>query len=481
MNYRLIIRLISNMLKAEAVFMIIPLAVSVLYGGDDRNAFALSTLILLTVGVLLSFVRPEEKNFKIRDAFAAAALSWLAFSFFGALPFYFSGLFDGYIDCFFESVSGFTTTGATVLADVESMPRGIIFWRSFSHWIGGMGVIVFMMAVLPSTNASAINLMKAETPGPSVDRLAPKMRETAGIMYLIYLSMTVILIVILVFTGLPFYDAVIHGLSVAGTGGFSNMNASAGAYGNIPAEIIIMIFMLLFGVNFNLYFLAFKNFKQVFKDEELKFYASIVTLSASVITLNITKIYGSLWQALRYSSFHVSSIITTTGFFTVDYDMWPVLSRIVLLLLMITGACAGSTGGGIKLVRFLIIFKAIKTEIGRAIHPQSVKVVTLNGKRVDNDTVSKVGMYFFIYFAIFIASILVISLEGKDMVTNATATVSALSNVGLGLELVGPTSSYADFNGLSKITLIFCMLAGRLEFFPLLILFKSSLWTRKTA
>lgn len=479
MNYKLIFRLIGNMMKIVAAFMIFPLIVSFVYGGDDKTAFIWTMLLLIAVGIPLSLLKPADKRFKPRDAFAAAAFSWILLSLFGALPFYFSGYFQTFTDCLFESVSGFTTTGATILANVESLPKGIVFWRSFSHWIGGMGVLVFMLAAMPSSNASSINLLRAESTGLSPDRFVPKLRETARVMYLIYFALTVLLIISLLFAGLPVFDSLVHAFSTAGTGGFSSLNAGVGAYGNVAAEIIITAFTFLFGINFALYFYFIKgNFKQVFRDEELRVYGMVVVAAIIIITANIISIYGSVSEALRHSSFQVVTIISTTGFATADFNVWPVLSRVILLLLMLTGCCAGSTGGGIKLVRFLLLFKGSIIEIKKAVHPKSVKAVALNGQKVDNNVITKTALFFFIYFSVFIISAAIISLDGKDIVSTFTSVIATLSNIGPGLGIVGPIGNYAEFSALSKMVLSFCMIAGRLEFLPILLLLNPSAWRK---
>lgn len=480
MNYKLILKLIGNMIKIEAILMIFPFIVSLIYKGDDRIAFLFTIILLAVIGCVLSFLKPKNKKFETKDAFAAAAISWLIFSIFGALPFYFSGYFNSFVDCVFESVSGFTTTGSSILTEIEHLPRGIVFWRSFSHLIGGMGVLVFMLAVMPS-NASSINLLKAESTGLAPDRIVPKLRETARIMYLIYFAMTVLLIILLIIAGLPLYDSLVHAFSVAGTGGFSNMNASVGAYGNITAEVIMSIFMFLFGISFTLYFYLIKrSFKQFFKDEELRFYFGIVLAAIIMITINITRMYGSVFEALRHSTFQVSTIISTTGFSTTNFNNWPVLSQIIIVLLMFTGCCAGSTGGGIKLIRILLLFKAVKIELNKIVHTKSVKVLMINNKKVDNGDIIKTALFFFIYISIFFISVILISIEGKDFLSNVTAVISSLSNIGPGLGIVGPVGNYSSYTSFSKIVLSFCMIAGRLEFIPVLILFKPSVWKVKT-
>jgi len=479
MNYSLIFKLIGNVLRIEALFMLFPLAVSLIYDGNDYMAFIWSILILAVVGTTLALLKPRDKNFRARDAFVVAGFSWILISLFGALPFYFSGYFNSFTDCAFESISGFTTTGSTILPNVEVLPKGILFWRSFSHWIGGMGVLTFVMAIIPSVNASSVNLLRAESTGPSPDKIVPKIRETARIMYMIYLAMTVILIVLLKIAGLSFFDSLINAFSTAGTGGFSNMNASIGAYNNLAVEIIISVFMFLFGISFSLYFfLLGRKYLKFIKDLELKVYFGIVIASILIIAVNISGLYGGISQALRHSSFQVSSIISTTGFSTADFNLWPALSKSILVLLMLTGCCAGSTGGGIKLIRFILLAKAVNVEISKIFHPGTVKAVSVNGKKVSSEIVLKTSLFFFIYFAFFLVSVLLVSIEGKDMVSNATAVIASLSNIGPGLGIVGPTGNYAAFSAFSKIVLSFCMIAGRLEFFPLLVLFTPSVWKR---
>lgn len=480
MNYRLIFKLIGNVLRIEALFMLFPLVVSFVYGSGEHAAFLWSILILLAVGTILGAFNPKDKNIRTRDAFIVAGFSWILLSLFGAFPYFFSGYFDSIVDCIFESVSGFTTTGSSILPDVEAMPEGILFWRSFSHWIGGMGVLMLIMAIMPSINASSVNLLRAESTGPSPDKIVPKIHETAKIMYLIYLAMTVLLVILLKISGLSYFDSLVNAFSVAGTGGFSNMNASIGAYNNIAAEIIITVFMFLFGINFSLIFLLIgKKYIKVIKDIELKVYFGVVTAATLIIAINIYGIYGGIWEALRYSSFQVSSIISTTGFATADFNLWPTLSKTILVFLMVTGCCAGSTGGGIKLIRFIILVKSAKVELDKIFHPGSVKAVSVNGKIVGTDIVLKTALFFFIYFAVFFASVLLVSIDGNDIVASATAVIASLSNIGPGLGVVGPEGSYALFSPLSKIVLSFCMIAGRLEFFPLFVLFVPSVWRRE--
>lgn len=480
MNYRLIFKLIGNVLRIEALFMLFPLLVSFIYGGGDHPAFLWSILISAAVGTILAKLNPKDKNFRAKDAFVVAGFSWIFLSLFGALPFYFSGYFNSFVDCVFESISGFTTTGSSILTNVEVLPKGILFWRSFSHWIGGMGILMFMIAVMPSINASSVNLLRAESTGLAPDKIVPRIQETAKIMYMIYFAMTVILVVFLKIAGLPIFDSMLNAFSVAGTGGFSNMNASIGGYNNIAAEIIMTVFMFLFGISFLLYFaLLGRKFEKFIKDTELKIYFGVVIVSILIITINISGLYNGIWEALRHSSFQVSSIISTTGFATTDFNLWPTLSKSILVFLMFTGCCAGSTGGGMKLIRFIILFKAAKVELDKIFHPGSVKAVSINGKKISNDIVFKTSLFFFIYFAIFFVSLLLISIDNKDIVSSATAVIASLSNVGPGLGTVGPTGNYAAFSSFSKIVFSFCMIAGRLEFFPVLVLFTPHVWKRR--
>jgi len=481
MNYRLIFKLIGNVLRIEALLMVIPLAVSFIYGGGDHKAFLLTMFLAVAVGTLLTMLKPKDKTFREKEALTATALTWVAMSVFGALPFFFSGYFDSIADCIFESVSGFTTTGSTILANIEIVPKGILFWRSFTHWIGGMGVLVFVLAVIPSMNASSVNLLRAESTGPTPDKkIVPKIRESARIMYLIYLGMTFILIALLKIAGLPLYDSFVNAFATAGTGGFSVMNASFGAYNNVAAEIITTIFMFLFGVSFSLYFLLLgRKFKKFFKDEELRMFFFIVAAAMILIAFNISGLYGGFAAALRHSSFQVSSVISTTGFATTNFDLWPTFSKVILVLLMVTGCCAGSTGGGIKLIRILLLIKAARIGFGKILHPGSVKSVLNNGKKISNDIISKAALLFFIYFAVLFLALLLISIEGKDLVTSTSAVITALSNVGPGLGLVGPAGNFESFTSFSKIILSFCMIAGRLEFLPVLILFNPTVWKKR--
>ncbi len=480
MNFRLILKNLGIVLVTEAACMLLPLMVSVIYGQYDVKAFAISILITLSFGFCLYRIKPVQKNFYSRDGFALVAVSWFLVSLFGALPFILSGAIPSFIDALFETVSGFTTTGSTILKEIEGLPRGILFWRSFTHWMGGMGVLVLMLAVLPKAGASTVHIMQAESPGPTVSKLVPKIGQTAKILYGIYIILTIVQVILLVICGMPLYDAFIHAFGTAGTGGFSSKNLSVGAYNNVYAEVIITVSMFIFGTNFALYYQALKgNIKSIFRDEEFRFYLGTVLISTLLIAFNtVGSVFGTLWEALRHSSFQVSSIITTTGYATVDYNLWPSFSKAILVLLMFIGACAGSTGGGIKCLRIVILFKTIKREIIRIIHPKSVYSVKLGGRIVEEQTLSGIMSFFFLYMTIFVASILLILIDGKDLVSSFTAVAATLGNIGPGLEVVGPMGNFSDFTWFSKVVFCFDMLAGRLEILPVLLLFTPNFWKR---
>ena len=478
-NYKLILRLIGNVLAMEAICMLPPVVVSIIYGGEDLPAFLISIAVIAAAAVPLMRMKPVDKRFRNVEGFVAAALSWLALSVAGALPFMLCGHFASIADCLFESISGFTTTGVTTLGSATALPRGIMFWMSITHWLGGMGVLVFVLAILPSTGASAVNLLRAEGSGPSPGKIVPRIRKTAEILYMIYIVLTLVQIPLLCLAGLPLYDAMIHAFGTAGTGGFSNMRASVGAYDNAAAEAIITVFMLLFGINFTLYFhLIRKEAKLFAKDAELRFYLCVVALSIVFIMLNIRPLYAGWGAAFRDSSFQVASFATSTGYFTTDFNLWPSASKAVLVMLMIVGASAGSTSGGIKMIRVVTIVKAIRMELSKVVHPRLVKTLRVNDKVVEDDMLLKSCLFVLAYLLIAIASVILISFDGKDLVTNVTAVIGALSNVGVGLGEIGPQSTYAVFSPFSRMVLSFCMLAGRLEIYPVLILFVPSIWRR---
>lgn len=480
MNFRLILKNLGIVMMIGAAAMLPSLIVSVIYAQNDMIAFLITIFLMVALGYCMFRIPVRNKNIYTRDGFAIASMAWILISFFGALPFFLSGCIPSFVDAFFESVSGFTTTGSSILREVESLPKGILFWRSFTNWIGGMGVLVMMLAVLPAAGASTVQIMKAESPGPDPGKLVPKIGQSAKILYIMYTVLTAFLIIFLLIGGMPLYDTLIHAFSTAGTGGFSNRNLSVGAFDNVYFEIVIAVFMLIFGVNFSLYYHAIKgDIKNLFKDEELRFYLFTIIGSILFMTWNIYgSVFDNIWVSLRHSFFQTSSVITTTGFSSTDFDLWPAFSKTILVMLMFMGASAGSTAGGIKCIRFVLLFKTIKQEIGKIIHPRSVYTVKYGGKTVDSGILSGIMSYFFVYAVVFSGALLIISLDRFDPVTNFTAVTAAMNNIGPGFGIVGPMGSFADFSDISKIVLSFSMLFGRLEIYPMLVLFTPMFWKR---
>lgn len=479
MNYRLALKVIGNVLKYETILLFIPLAVALCYG-ESPYPFLITILISSMISLFLIKLKGGKNDMYAKEGAITVGVAWIVISLIGSLPFYISGSIPSFVDAFFETVSGFTTTGATLLTEVEHLPKGILFWRSFTHWIGGMGVLIFMLALIPSLSSNTIHLLRAEAPGPEPGKIVPKIRETAKILYIIYFVLTLIQTILLMAAGLSFYDAVIHALGTAGTGGFSNMNSSVASFNNPAVEWIITIFMIIFGVNFSLYYQIIRgNIKNVLRNEELRYYLLIIVFSIAVITMNIYSISGNnLSKAIRDSSFQVASIVTSTGFATADFNLWPTVSKMLIVFLMLIGAMAGSTGGGIKTIRIVIILKAIKREINKILHPKQIKSVKIDGKTVKEETISGVFLFIAAYIIIAVIAMFIISFDGFDMITTSTSVITALSNIGPGLEVVGPTGNFSAFSGLSKIVLSFCMLAGRLEIYPMLVLFSPSIWKK---
>lgn len=480
MNYKIVLKIIGNVLVYEALLLLLPFAIALTYSGEDANSFLITIAITLIVALVLRNIKIKDKSMYAKEGFLTVGLAWIAIAAFGALPFVISGSIPSYIDAFFETVSGFTTTGATILTEVESLPKGILFWRSLTHWIGGMGFLIFVLALVPTIGSNSIHLLKAESPGPNPGKIVPKIRETAKILYIIYLVLTIIQTILLILSGLSVYDSVIHALGTAGTGGFSNMNLSVGAFNNPAAEWIITIFMIIFGVNFSLYFQLIKgNIKGFFKNEELKYYLLIVLVSIVFIAINIIDFNnGNIGLSIRQSSFQVASIISTTGYATTDFNLWPSLSKTIIMILMIVGAMAGSTAGGIKTIRLVIMLKAVRRGIDKILHPKRIQSVKIDGKVVDEETISGVLLFIAAYSVIYLIALFIVSFNGFDLVTNITSVLTAISNVGPGLEMVGPMGNFSNFSKLSKIVLSFCMLAGRLEIYPMLIMFSKSIWKR---
>ena len=481
MNYKMVVFVLGRIFLIEAVLMLFPMGCAAIYGEwNIILAFLWPALILLALGLVTSLRTPKNTKIYARDGLAIVALVWVLMSVFGALPFVISGEIPSFVDALFETVSGFTTTGSTILTDVEALSHGTLFWRSFSHWIGGMGVLVFAMAVLPMTDGRAMHLMRAEVPGPTVGKISSKLSDSAKILYAIYFAMTLIEVILLCAGGMPLFDSLIHSFGTAGTGGFSNKGLSVGAYNNPYFEIVIGVFMLLFGINFNLYyFLVLRRFRDAFCSEEMLTYLGIVGFSTVTITLNILHLYDNVGTALRTAFFQVSSIITTTGYASADFNLWPTYSRIVICILMFFGACAGSTAGGLKISRVVIFLKAAKQDLNKMLHTHAVTTVRFEGKPLDEKVLRGVHNYFNIYMLLLTLSVLLLSLDGFDIVSTFTAVVTCFNNVGPGLEMVGPMGSFADFSAPAKLLLSFDMLAGRLELYPMLALFSPRLWRKR--
>ncbi|MDE6016815.1 MAG: TrkH family potassium uptake protein [Acetatifactor sp.] len=479
MNYSIIRYVLGTVLKFESLFLLLPVFVGIFYGEKSTTAFLIVAFLCLALGVLLSFRKPKSYVFYALEGFVSVSLSWVLLSFFGALPFWMCGEIPSFTDAMFEAVSGFTTTGASILSDVEALSRCCLFWRSFTHWIGGMGVLVFVLAVFPMRGGQTMFLMKAESPGPSVEKLVPRVRTTATILYAVYTIMTIVEIILLAVTGMSFFDAVTISLGTAGTGGFGVVNDSAGSYAP-HLQVIITVFMILFGVNFNIYYLLLrKKVKAALQSEELRIYLGIIVASGLLIAWNIRKIFPDPLDALRHAFFQVGSIITTTGYSTVDFDLWPQFSTTILVMLMFVGACAGSTGGGIKVSRIAIMFKSMLKELFLIHHPHGVRKVKLDGRTVEAETRRSIYVFVVSYVLIYAISLLGISLDNFDFTTNFTAVAATINNIGPGLSMVGPTSNFGLFSDLSKYILMFDMLAGRLELLPMMVLIAPMTWRRR--
>lgn len=481
MNIAMICRILGLALGVEAAFMTPPFIIALVRGEHSAAvAFAAAITAILVCAVLLRRVKARRQKYYAGEGFVTVGLSWVLLSVFGALPLCLSGSVPSFVDAFFETVSGFTTTGASILRDVEALSQSMLFWRSFTHWVGGMGVLVFAMAVLPMTDGRAMHLMRAEVPGPSVGKISSKLRDTAKILYAIYFAMTVIEVLLLCLGGLPLFDALITSFGTAGTGGFSNRGLSIGAYDSAYVEMVTAVFMLLFGVNFNLYYLLLmRHFREALGSEELLAYLGVVGISTLAIAGNIYHLYQNVGQSLRYAFFQVASIITTTGFATTDFNLWPTFSKAILVLLMFFGACAGSTGGGLKISRIIIMCKAARQDMMRVLHPHAVTSVRFEGKPLERKTVSGVHIYMNLYLLICVLSMLIVAFDQFDLITTFTAVASCLNNIGPGLEIVGPMGNFADFSVPAKLLLTFDMLVGRLEIFPMLVLLAPTTWLKR--
>lgn len=480
MNKSMIRYVIGWVLNVSGVFMLLPIIVAVIYQESAGLAFMQTMVVCLAGGISLTRKRPKNHNFYAKDGFVSVSLSWLVLSIVGSLPFLFSGEIPHLADAFFEIVSGYTTTGSSILTDIDSLSKCIVFWRSFTHWVGGMGVLVFILAIIPATGGSNMHLMRAESPGPNVGKLVPRLRSTATILYAIYAAMTLVMIFLLLVGGMPLFDAITISLGTAGTGGFSPSNAGVTAYPSYYLQNVITLFMILFGVNFNVYYLLMiRKVKDAFACEEAKWYFIIIGITIIMVAGNL---YGSgvfgLVDAFHHGAFQVATIITTTGYASANFDLWPQLSRTVLIILMFIGACAGSTAGGIKVSRIVMLVKSAGKEVMHLLHPRTIKVLKFEGRRIEKDTMHSMTMFFFVYWIVFAIASLIISLDNFDMTTNFTAVATTINNVGPGLGLIGPMGNFSMFSDLSKYTLAFTMLFGRLEIFPMLLLFMPSTWRK---
>ncbi len=479
MNKRMINYILGKMLGVEAALMLIPAIVGLIYQEASVKYFFLTMVILGLIFFLAGRKKPENTTIYAKEGLVIVSMAWILWSVFGAVPYYVSGYIPNFLDAFFESVSGFTTTGSTILVNIEALPKCMHFWRNFTQWIGGMGVLVFVMVLTTLDKKNSMHLMRAEVPGPEKDKLLPKMKSTAQILYAMYFALTVILVILLKMGGMNLFDSFIHAFGTAGTGGFSNYTLSVGYFNSAYIEWILTIFMILFGINFNLYFfLLMKEWKLFYKNEELKIYFGIFVTATALISVNIYEYFGNLGDVIRHAAFQVAAMITSTGYVTTDYNLWPMFSKNILLALMICGACASSTGGGVKVSRVMIVVKSIKKEIKQMLHPKSVNVVRVNGKKVGNDTIHSVYIYFLSYIVIVVGSVLIVSLDNYDFATTFSAVLAAISNLGMGIEQVGPAGGFIGFSPLSKLVLCLNMLAGRLEIFPFLMLV-SLVWRKK--
>lgn len=476
MNGSMIRFILGYVLKVEAILMLPFCLVALIYGEKEGLCYLAVAVVSLLVGVIVTWKKPKNTVFYLKEGCVATALSWIVMSLAGCLPFWLTGEIPNFTDALFETISGFTTTGASILSDVEALSHVSLLWRSFTHWIGGMGVLVFLLAIIPMSGGSNINLMRAESPGPSVGKLVPKMRYTARILYVIYFGMTLLEIILLVAGRMPLFDAVATGFGTAGTGGFGIKNDSVASYSSY-IQWVVTIFMILFGVNFNAYYLIlFGKIKKALCMEEVRYYFLIILGSVAIIFTSLLQTTGNILDSLRHASFQVASIITTTGFSTADFDLWSQACKTVLVLLMFVGACAGSTGGGIKVSRLVVLFKTMIKELNSYIHPKSIKKIKIEGKPVEHEVVRAINVYLVTFVILFSVSVFFLAFEGRDLLTNFTAVTATINNIGPGLGMVGPTQNFGFFSPLSKYVLMFDMLAGRLELFPLLILFHPAVW-----
>ncbi len=479
MNYSIILYILGCVLKFESIFLLVPAFVGLLYREKAIFAYLFTSAVCFIIGRLLSHKKPVSKTLFIREGFVTVAASWVILSILGAIPFVLSGDIPSYVDALFETISGFTTTGSSILSDVEALSKTSLFWRSFTHWVGGMGVLVFIMAILPLMGGSTMNLMKAESTGPSISKLVPHVKDTAMILYGMYIALTIFQIVILLLFGMPLFDAFTITFGTVGTGGFGVLNSSLGSYSPV-IQYTVTFFLILSGINYTAYFYILSlRFKDAFRIEEVRWYLFIVALSTGIITLNIRNMYPTWEESFRHASHQVATIITTAGFSTTNFDLWPELSKCILVILMFIGACSGSTAGGMKISRVIMLLKTIKKELSLIVHPREVRKIRMDGRVLEHETLRNTNVFFVIYFVILLSSTLLISIDNYDFTTNFTATVATLNNIGPGLAMVGPTQNFSIYSTFSKFILMFNMLAGRLELFPLVVMMLPSTWKRK--
>ncbi len=477
MNKSIILHIIGWILTVEAALLTLPALIALIYQERSGFSFLITMGLCLLLGLPLLLRKQKSSLFFSKEGFISVALGWIVLSIMGSLPFYLSGEIPNFVDALFEVISGFTTTGASILKDVEALSKCMLFWRSFTHWIGGMGILVFILAILPMTGGERMHILRAESPGPSISKLTPRMKTSAILLYAIYLGMTFLQIILLLFSHMPVFDAVTISLGTAGTGGFAVRNSGMADY-TFCQQWIITIFMFLFGVNFNLYYLLlFRRFKVAFKSEELRSYVLIVLTAILLIAYNLGGIKNFL-SSLEPAAFQVSSVITTTGYATVDFNTWPTFSQFILMFLMFIGACAGSTGGGMKISRIVILVKTLGKELSYLVHKRSIKILKFDGNRIEHEVLRSINVFFAAYMFIFSISVLLVSTDNFDLTTSFTSVVATLNNIGPGFGAVGPMGNYASFSVLSKFVMMFDMLAGRLEVFPLLLLFMPSTWKK---
>lgn len=479
MNDSMLIYILGSVLKIEGIFMALPTVIALIYGEKTFAAFLVTMLFCLAVGIGTTWKKPADTVFYSKEGFLAVSLSWILLSLTGCIPFVIGGDIPSFTDALFETISGFTTTGASILSDVEALSKSGLFWRSFTHWLGGMGVLVFILAVLPMAGGRHMYLMKAESPGPSVSKLVPRVKQTARILYTIYLVMTIVEIVLLLVGGMPVFDAVTLSMGTAGTGGFGIRNDSVGSY-TPYMQNVITIFMILFGVNFNIYYLFLcKKWKQALRSEEVKMYFGVIAAAILLITLNVRSFFPSILDAFQQAAFQVGSIMTSTGYSTTDFGQWPVFSQTLLLILMFIGACAGSTGGGIKVSRVLIMIKSVRKELYTIVHPRARIKIKMDDRIVDEDTLRSVNIFIGCYLLIYAVSMLCISIDGFDITSNFSAVAALINNIGPGLGEVGPAGNFGGYSTFSKYVMMFDMLVGRLEIFPMMALFLPATWRRQ--